>query len=305
VASAPVERAYAACEALARSHYENFPVASRLLPRAMRPHVAAVYAFARVADDIADEGTVAAGQRRVQLDAWQRRLHAATAVEESAEPPHTHEDLIIVAAAHTIRTLDLPIALFDDLVSAFGQDITTTRYDSWRDLLDYCRRSANPVGRLVLRIAGYDPDGDAALGASSDALCTALQLTNFWQDLGRDWIAGRLYVPLDVAAAHGALDSQLGIAALPPAWVAAIADCVAVTTGLFQRGRLVCDRVGGRLKYELRATWLGGRRVLERVESRGARLALDRPSLGMADAPTLAWRLLRWSSSSLAPGALA
>jgi hydroxysqualene synthase len=298
VASARIDRAYAACEALARSHYENFPVASWLVPRRMRPHIAAVYAFARVADDIADEGKLPADERRIQLDAWQRRLHAATAVEESAEPPHAHEDLIIVAAAHTIRTLDLPIALFDDLVSAFGQDITTTRYASWRDVLDYCRRSANPVGRLVLGIAGYRLDAEPRLAASSDALCTALQLTNFWQDLGRDWANGRLYVPQDVAAAYGACEADLGRGPLPSAWVSAIGDCVRVTLDLFQQGRFVCDCVRGRLRYELRATWAGGRRILEQVERLGSRLLADRPVLRTVDAPILAWRVLRWRTYS-------
>src|SRR6516165_3176067 len=112
IASGPLKRAYGACGALARSHYENFPVASRLLPAAMRPHVAAVYAFARVADDIADEGSAPAEDRLAQLGAWQRRLHAAVASESSGEPPHEHDDLILVALAHSIRTLDLPIALF-------------------------------------------------------------------------------------------------------------------------------------------------------------------------------------------------
>src|SRR5437868_8870182 len=191
---------------MARSHYENFPVASRLLPAPMRPHVAAVYAFARVADDIADEGSAPAAERLVQLNAWQRRLHAAVAVEAVEGAPHEHEDLIVAAVAHSIRSLDLPIGLFDDLVSAFGQDTMTTRYASWTDVFDYCRRSANPVGRLVLRIAGVR---DAALDAASDAMCTALQLTNFWQDFGRDWRAGRLYVPRDVQAASGASEREL------------------------------------------------------------------------------------------------
>ena len=165
----------------------------------MRPHVAAVYAFARVADDIADEGTAPADERLAQLDAWQRRLHAARRRRTRSDgAPHAHEDLIVVALAHSIRSLDLPLALFDDLLSAFGQDTMTTRYASWADVFDYCRRSANPVGRLVLRIAGYR---DEALDRSSDALCTALQLTNFWQDFGRDWRAGRLYVPRDVQRA--------------------------------------------------------------------------------------------------------
>ena len=287
----PLARAYAACEALARSHYENFPVASRLLPRAMRPHVAAVYAFARVADDIADEGALPAGERRERLSAWQRRLHAALAVEDAAEPPHDHEDLIVVALAHSIRTLDLPVALFDDLVSAFEQDTMTNRYASWTDLFDYCRRSANPVGRLVLRIAGYRAD---ALDRASDALCTALQLTNFWQDFGRDWHAGRLYVPRDAQTKYGATEDDLAAGSMNGAWTRALGDCVAVTDEHFARGRSVCDGVSGRLRYELRFTWLGGRRILERVDSGRSQLLTSRPALGIADAPAMVWRAVRW-----------
>src|SRR5438552_16925412 len=179
---------------MARAHYENFPVASRLLPAAMRPHIAAVYAFARVADDIADEGTMPAEERRTRLAAWQRQLHAAAGsvapaavsrdhVLLSPPAPNERESLTIAAAAQTIRTLDLPIALFDDLISAFAQDTMTTRYASWAELFDYCRRSANPVGRLVLRIGGYRGD---RLHRMSDAVWTALQVTNFLQDFCRD-----------------------------------------------------------------------------------------------------------------------
>jgi squalene synthase HpnC len=287
----PLVRAYAACEALARSHYENFPVASRLLPAPIRPHVAAVYAFARIADDIADEDTVPAEERLARLDAWQRRLHAAVAVERSHEMPHDHEDLIVVATAHTIRILDLPIALFDDLLSAFGQDTTTTRYASWADVFEYCRRSANPVGRLLLRIAGRR---DASLDRSSDALCTALQLTNFWQDFGRDWRAGRLYVPHEVMNACGAREVDLA-APLGGAWRAALRRCVQVTREQFEAGRSVCDGVNGRLRYELRFTWLGGRRILERVDDRLPDLLDYRPTLGAGDVPRLLWDALRWS----------
>jgi len=300
----PLARAYAACEALARSHYENFPVASRLLPAPMRPHVAAVYAFARVADDIADEGTAPAADRLAQLNAWQRRLHAAVAVERAADAPHEHEDLIVVALAHSIRSLDLPIALFDDLLSAFGQDTMTTRYDSWADVFDYCRRSANPVGRLVLRIAGYR---DEALDRSSDALCTALQLTNFWQDFGRDWRSGRCYVPREVQLACGATEDALvasctgssaAAASLSPGWTRALGQCVAVTQEQFRAGRAVCDGVRGRLRYELRFTWLGGRRVLERVDAARRMLLIRRPTLGAADLPILLWRAARWPAIS-------
>ena len=293
---AALARAYAACEALARAHYENFPVASRLLPAAMRPHVAAVYAFARVADDIADEGNEPPGARQVRLRAWQHRLHQAAASPKDPSAAPSRDDLIFVALGHTIRACELPVALFDDLLSAFGQDITTTRYASWSDVLDYCRRSANPVGRLVLRIGGY---ADAALDRSSDALCTALQLTNFWQDFGRDWRAGRLYVPRDVQNACGAEESDLQADRFTAPWICAIDDCIATTKRLFSDGRAVCDRVGGRLRFELRLTWHGGRRILERVEALRSDLLHQRPSLGAVDIAPLLWRAARWPRAAL------
>jgi hydroxysqualene synthase len=284
-------RAYAACETFARAHYENFPVASFLLPPAMRPHVAAVYAFARIADDMADEGSVPPEERRARLGAWQRRLHAALAVEPSAQTPDAPEDLIVLATAHTVRSLDLPLALFDDLISAFAQDTMTTRYASWADVFDYCRRSANPIGRLVLRIAGYRDD---RLDRSSDSLCTALQLTNFWQDFGRDWRAGRLYVPRDVQAAAGATEDALSGARPGRAWDAALGRCVEVTAEQFARGRSVCDGVHGRLRYELRFTWLGGRRMLARVDAARSNLLDYRPVLGVRDVPAILWHAAGW-----------
>jgi squalene synthase HpnC len=291
----PLARAYAACEALARSHYENFPVASRLLPPAMRPHVAAIYAFARVADDIADEGAAPAADRQARLRAWQERLHRAAAGFVPAAPSvpaATRDDLICVALGHSIGTLDLPVPLFDDLLSAFGQDTMTSRYASWSEVLDYCRRSANPVGRLVLRIAGYR---DEALDRSSDALCTALQLTNFWQDFGRDWRAGRLYVPREVQMASGAIEADLERGRMTPGWIHAIEQCVAFTRSLFAGGHGVCDGVRGRLRIELRVTWLGGRRILDRVERDRADLMNRRPALGIADMAPILWRAARWT----------
>jgi squalene synthase HpnC len=304
------DRAYAACEALARSHYENFPVASRLLPKAMRPHVAAVYAFARVADDIADEGTLAAAERQARLHAWRDRLHDTVAGHAHAEVAEladrrgaacsvetacdVRDDLIVAALAHSIRALDLPLGLFDDLVSAFEQDTMTTRYASWTDLFEYCRRSANPVGRLVLRIAGYRSD---TIDRSSDALCTALQLTNFWQDLGRDWRAGRLYVPREVQTAFGADERELNASTLDAAWCAALTDCVRVTRDRFAAGRAVCDAVAGRLRYELRFTWLGGRRILDRTEHGRRDLPTRRPALGARDAAPILWDAVCWSRS--------
>lgn len=290
----PLVGAYAACESLTQSHYENFPVASRLLPRSMRPHVAAVYAFARVGDDIADEWAAPASERQERLQVWQQQLHDAVVARDD-RPTGSRDDLILAALGHTIRVLDLPVTLFDDLVSAFGQDTCTNWYASWDDVLDYCRRSANPVGRLVLRIAGYR---DELLDRSSDALCTALQLTNFWQDFGRDWRAGRLYVPREVQHASGAREGDLSIGRMTPEWVRAIEACANFTRAEFERGRAVCDGVGGRLCVELRLTWLGGQRILERVEHRRANLLHDRPMLGSADVPVLLWRAVRWRSAA-------
>jgi squalene synthase HpnC len=284
-------QAYEACEALARSHYENFPVASALLPRPMRPHIAAVYAFARTADDMADEGDAPGADRRTALDAWQRRLHVAVESASSWSPSGAPDDLILAVVAASIQTLNLPMSLFDDLISAFGQDTMTNRYASWSDVFDYCRRSANPIGRLVLRIAGYRDD---ALDRSSDALCTALQLTNFWQDFGRDWRAGRLYVPREVQHATGADESQLGGGTMTGPWVCALEQCIGVTRERFAEGRAVCDGVRGRLRAELRFTWLGGSRILDHVERGRFALVDRRPTLRLADVPLLTWRALAW-----------
>lgn len=293
-----LEDAYAACTRLAQSHYENFPVASRLLPARMRPHVAAVYAFARLADDIADEGDVDQAVRHRRLDEWTRRLHASVAGRDDSEnassldaPTRELAPAVFTATAHTIRATELPMALFDDLVSAFRQDITVTRYDSWSALFDYCRRSANPVGRLVLRIGGWhSPD----LEVASDAVCTALQLTNFWQDLAIDWRRGRLYVPAEEhARARASLDA-LDRGELTDEWREALSRSAVRTRELFDRGRAVCDGVTGRMRYELRATWLGGVRILDRLEASRFDVFHERPSLGMSDVPALAWGAFWW-----------
>jgi len=289
--SEPLARAYAACEAAARPHGGNALVVRRLLPSSMRPHLAAVSAYLHTAERIAGERATPAADRLTRLDAWQRRLHAAAAVDGSGRPPHAHEDLLIVALAHSIRSLDLPLAWFDELVSACGQDTTTTRYDSWAGLFDYCRRAANPVGRLLLRIAGYR---DEALHPASDALCTALQLTRFWQDFSRDWVIGRLYVPRDVSAACRAREMDLQGPFLNDAWAAAIGQCIDETRARFEAGRVICDAVAGRLRYERRLTWLRGTETLERVEHAGIALLSHRPEMGMAAVPRLLWRAARW-----------
>jgi phytoene synthase len=286
-----LSRAYDACSALARSHYENFPVASRLLPRPMRPHVAAVYAFARVADDIADEGNQPAAERIAALDAWDSCLNAAALGAVQRGEPHAE---VFLALRHSIEECRLPVGLLHDLISAFKQDVVVNRYATWDDLLDYCRRSANPIGRLVLRIAGYDrPELDAA----SDAVCTALQLTNFWQDLEIDRAKGRLYIPASIWQPAGALESDLDAATMTPAWHNALRDAAVRTRALFDRGRSVCDGVEGRLRFELRATWLGGTRILDKLEAANFDVRVGRPTLTSRDAPGILWGTLAWTGA--------
>ena len=284
VDAAALRAAYAECERLARAHYENFPVASWLVPARMRRHIAALYAFARTADDFADEGCRTVTERLRLLDSWQSRLHACVTECDSG-------DRVFLALGATIRTCHLPLSLFDDLLSAFRQDITMHRYDTWTSLLDYCRRSANPVGRLVLRIAGYE---DARLDRSSDALCTALQLTNFWQDLDRDWQKGRLYVPLDDIEAEHARIQDLDDRRMTKPWQRVLERLAARTRLSFDTGRDVCDGVRGRLRYELRFTWLGGTRTLDRLDRIDHNVFTSRPTLGMKDVPVLLWRALLW-----------
>ena len=305
-----LDDAYAVCGRAARQHYENFPVASLLLPAAMRPHIAAIYAFARAADDFADEGDRPPAERLALLDDWKNRLMARASVSsetragsESRVPgpesrfPSPDPDAIFLALGHTIRACSLPVGLFEDLLSAFRQDVVTTRYATWAGVMDYCRRSANPVGRLVLRVAGL---ADERLDRASDAVCTALQLTNFWQDLERDWHKGRLYVPRDDCERFGAREADLDARAMSPAWRAALSEMAARTRRLFIEGRGVCDGVGGRLGYELRLTWLGGMRILDRLERGGFDVFAARPALRPWDVPALLWGAAAWAGPQAA-----
>lgn len=282
-----------------RGHYENFPVGSILLPRPMRRHVAALYAFARTADDFADEGARPSDQRLRLLDGWQRRLRHAAASEQPGDSPAEGEPSdtveIFRALGTSIRERALPVSLLEDLLSAFRQDVIVTRYSTWDELLDYCRRSANPVGRLVLRIAGHE---DPRMDEWSDRICTALQLANFWQDLKVDFDRGRIYLPAEEQRTHGAREDDLRAGQVPVAWQQALAAAATKTRGLFEAGRPLCDGVHGRLRYELRATWLGGVRILDRLEEGRFDVIRDRPTLGPFDAPWFAWRMLNWQTGN-------
>lgn len=294
-----VDAAYDTCLQLARTHYENFPVASWLMPRASRPHIAVIYAFARIADDFADEGHRQPHERLMFLEDWQRRLDAA-ANGHAESKGHTDHMAVFVALAETLRVLQADAGsqahlLLTDLLSAFRQDVLMQRYETWADLLDYCRRSANPVGRLVLLVTGHTDD---LLAKRSDSVCTALQLTNFWQDLARDWANGRLYVPMEVVRAHRARLDDLNAKRWTPEWRAALDDVGGRTRTLFDAGRPVVDGVKGRLAFELRATWLGGSRILDRLDAAGYDVFLARPTLTRWDAMGIAAAALIWRRSA-------
>jgi hydroxysqualene synthase len=274
-----VDDAYATCLRIAREHYENFPVASALVPARLRPHVAAIYAFARGADDIADEPGLTAGERLAQLDSW------------SAELLGTPQSHVFIALKDTRVKFDLPIEPFEDLLSAFRQDVTTTRYQTWDEVFEYCRRSANPIGRLVVRLAGHQR---ADVDRWSDAVCTALQLTNFWQDLAIDWKRGRLYVPGELWQSNGADLADLDQERLSAAWRTTLREAARVTRGLFDEGRPVCNALRGRLRHELRATWLGGVRILDRLEAIDFDVFGHRPKLAATDLMVIGWGLLGW-----------
>ena len=293
---ADLERAYGWCAHLARRHYENFPVASLLLPAHMRPAIAAIYAFARRADDFADEPGPSPAERIALLDDWQRRLHASAPAVSSeggvamAQRADAGDDLIFVALHDAIHRHSLPTELFDDLLSAFRQDVSTSRYATWSDVLDYCRRSANPVGRLVLRVAGY---AQRDMDERSDAVCTALQLTNFWQDFGVDWRRGRLYLPEEDRDRAGADEQDLERGRWTASWQTALDAVVGRTRELFAQGRSICDAVPGRLRWELRITWLGGSRILDKVQTSVDALH-RRPRLNATDIPLLIGRAVVW-----------
>jgi phytoene synthase len=272
----------ALCERVATRHYENFPVGSWLLPRAVRPAVRAVYAFARAADDYADEPAFE-GRRLALLDAWERSLRAA--FEGEARHP------VFVALAAAIRRHDLPQQPFLDLLTAFRRDAVTPRTPDWAALLDYCRLSADPIGRLVLHLFGVADPGRLRL---SDRICTGLQLANHWQDLAIDARRGRFYAPADMMLRIGVDEAALAAEEGSDAGRALVRDLVTRSLPFFDEGRGLCDQVSGRLRYELRLTWLGGRRILERIEAVGGDVWRHRPRIGAAGAARVAAGALLW-----------
>ncbi|MEW6371488.1 MAG: squalene synthase HpnC [Pseudomonadota bacterium] len=263
-------------------HYENFPVASILMPRRLAPAVEAIYAFARGADDVADEGDATPAERLAGLAEYEAALDAIARGETPADP-------MFARLAGVVKQFGLPLQPLRDLLSAFRQDVVTTRYPDYASLLDYCRRSADPVGHLMLALYGAV---DARNLADSHAICTALQLINFWQDVAIDMDKGRIYLPQEDLDRHGVGQHDLRAGADSPAWRALMAFEVARARALMLAGAPLAKRLPGRIGWELRLIVQGGLRILERIEGAGYDVFRRRPRLGKADYLVMACRAL-------------
>ncbi len=239
------------CEKVALGHYENFPVGSILIPRAQRPHFYSIYAFARGADDFADEGDLLTQERLKLLENWRNLLI------ESQKGSVNHP--VFIALAETISTYNLPLQLFHDLIDAFTLDVKRSRHATFADLLDYSRCSANPVGRLILLLFGHR---DEELHQMSDKICTALQLTNFWQDVLVDLAKDRIYIPQEEQKAFGYSEMNLKANLYSDSYIKMMTSLADRTEDMFLQGKPLCNVVKGRLAIELKAIWLGGTSLL-------------------------------------------
>lgn len=263
--------AFRYCVRLARTHYENFPVGSILIPKKLRPHVCAIYAFARRADDIADEDFTEAN-RIPALDAWLDLL-------QRSQVSHVNHP-VFLALKETIRNFDIPVQLLKDLVTAFKMDVTTKRHPSFEDVMYYCRHSANPVGRLVLHLFGYR---DEKLMLLSDKICTALQLANFWQDISVDLEKNRIYIPFDDLARFHFGESQLIARQYDDNFKELLKFQVDRTDRMFREGSGLVYLTKGRLSLELKCVIMGGMSVLEKIRQLNYNTLVKRPTLNNKD----------------------
>jgi squalene synthase HpnC len=263
-------------------HYENFPVASRLVPTHLRGAVVAIYHFARSADDLADEGDAAPAERLRALDAYARSLDAIERGETPSEPPFP-------ALAQAVRDHQLSLRPLRDLLSAFRQDVVADRYATIGDLLDYCRRSANPVGHLMLAL--YDAESADNL-AASDSVCTGLQLANMWQDVAQDFRRGRVYLPQEDLARFGVDERAIADGRCGERWGALMRFETDRTRPMLARGRPLARALPVRLGLELSAVIAGGLRILERIDAVRGDVFRHRPTLGAADWALVAGRAL-------------
>jgi squalene synthase HpnC len=287
-----VERAYQYCEDFVRAHHEDFPVASRFVPSELRPHLMALYAFGRAADDFADEPEYE-GHRLEALAAWQEELNRCF----HGEPRHP----VFVALHDTIEKRGLTLPPFEDLLSAFRTDMAVHRYATFAALRAYTARSAEPVGRLVLGLLGY---GTPDLIRFADEISTALQLTNFWQDMAPDAARDHIYVPAEDLHYFGV--GEADIKALRP--TSAIRDLlrfqVARTRALYEHGRPLLSKLGPDFKFELTLIWLAGMAILDKIEDADFDVFTHRPAIGKRDkARILAQAAKRWATD-LDPAAM-
>lgn len=261
-------------------HYENFPVASFVLPRHLRPAVTAIYRFARTADDIADEGEAAPATRLAELEDLRRQLDriAVGGAPESA---------MFAALQVALLQHRLPTRPLHDLLDAFSQDVTRARYRNFSDLLDYCRLSANPVGRLLLHLYGA---ADSENLRRSDAICTSLQLINFWQDIAIDWRKGRVYLPQDDLARFGVSEAQIEAGRVDDNWRRLMRYQIDRARNMMLDGAPLARALVGRIGLELRLIVAGGLRILQKLEQRGGDVFRQRPVIGALDWPLLLWR---------------
>ena len=266
-------------------HYENFPVASLLCPPALRPAVTAIYHFARTADDIADEGDASVAERLSVLAAYRADLHAVF----GGRRPSDRWTPVFEALAAARQSHDLPLRPLDDLLRAFEQDAPNPPHADRASLLAYCALSAAPIGRLLLHLYGV---GDARSLRESDAICSALQLINFWQDLSIDLPRGRVYLPDEDLARHGLQRQRLLDAGQGDRLAPLVAELCTCAEGLMQEGAPLAARLPGRVGWELRLVVQGGLRILEKIRGMDYQTIRSRPVLRGIDAPLLAWRAL-------------
>lgn len=265
------------------NHYENFPVASILLPSRLRPAVKIIYRFARTADDIADEGDATAAQRLALLEQYEIGIHH---IAQGAPTDHP----LFRELGKVIRQHNLPIQPFRDLLSAFKQDVTTQRYPDFAGVLDYCARSANPVGAIMLHLYQAATAENLRL---SDSICSALQLINFWQDVALDWDKRRIYLPLQDLASFGISEQQLADGQADCAWQTMMRFQVQRARDLLLQGSPLAKRLPGRMGWELRLVVQGGLRILELLDEVDGDVFSRRPKLGKSDWLLLTWRALR------------
>ena len=274
-------------------HYENFPVASVLLPASLREPVEAIYQFARSADDVADEGDAPAVARLARLNDYRLALNA---IERGERVRDASLAPMFERLARAVREHRLPVQLLRDLLDAFSQDVGKASYADFGELRDYCRRSADPVGRLMLHLYRAASAENLLL---SDRICTSLQLINFWQDVAIDWRKNRVYLPQDDMTRFGVADGSIaGLAAgdreVDAAWRALLAFEVQRARTMMLEGAPLALRLSGRIGWELRLVVLGGLRILERIEAVGYDVFRQRPALGRRDWLRLGWRAFNW-----------